>query len=110
MGCLGGGGGAGRAGRAGRVRVRRGAKGAKGDGADGAHAPDPSGVGEFLKLIVDMGKRISVSVCVQLLASNVRSKQPLRSVRIVLLLGVVMYFLFLDAMGNVGMRGPKRGG
>tara|TARA_X000001036_G_scaffold309885_1_gene288610 strand:- start:178 stop:699 length:522 start_codon:yes stop_codon:yes gene_type:complete len=83
-------------------------KGAKGDGADGAHAPDPSGVGEFLKLIVDMGKRISVSVCVQLLASNVRSKQPLRSVRIVLLFGVVMYFLFLDAMGNVGAR--KRAG
>ena len=66
-------------------------KGADGaDGADGAHTPDPSGVGEFLKLIVDMGKRISVSVCVQLLASNVRSKQPLRSVRIVLLFGVVM--------------------
>ena len=27
----------------------------------------PSGLGEFLRLVVDMGKRISVSVCVQLL-------------------------------------------
>ena len=75
--------------------------------APAPHENDPSGLGEFLRLVVDMGKRISVSVCVQLLASNVRSKQPLRSVRIVLLFGVVFYFLFLDAMGTVNTR--KRG-
>ena len=75
--------------------------------APAPHESDPSGLGEFLRLVVDMGKRISVSVCVQLLASNVRSKQPLRSVRIVLLFGVVFYFLFLDAMGTVNTR--KRG-
>lgn len=81
---------------------------APGDEGKVAARRDPSGLAEFLKLLVDMGKRISVSVCVQLLASNVRSKQPLRSVRIVLLFGVVMYFLFLDAMGNVGMRVERR--
>ena len=78
-------------------------------GGTGPHSPDPSGLGAFLTLLVDMGKRISVSVCVQLLASNVRSSAAnSRSIRVVMLLGVVMYFLFLDAMGSVNVRQRSR--
>ena len=73
-------------------------------GGTGPHTPDPSGLGAFLTLLVDMGKRISVSVCVQLLASSARATQVSRPIRVVMLLGVVMYFLFLDALGSVGAR------
>jgi hypothetical protein len=61
-----------------------------------------SGLLEFLLLLVGMAQRISVSVCVQLLASNVRTRQPLRSVRIVTLLAVAIFFLFLDSTSSVG--------
>ena len=61
-----------------------------------------SGLLEFLLLLVGMAQRISVSICVQLLASNVRTRQPLRSVRIVTLLAVAIFFLFLDSTSSVG--------
>jgi hypothetical protein len=69
----------------------------------GARAAAPvSGVVEFLTLLLRMGKRISVSICVQLLASNVRSRQPLRSVRVLSLLAVSVFFLFLESTGSAG--------
>ena len=43
---------------------------------------------EFIGILASLVKRISASVSVQLLAATVVSKQPLRSVRITLLLGV----------------------
>ena len=61
-----------------------------------------SGLIEFASLLVRMAQRISISICVQLLASNVRSKQPLRSVRIVSLLSVSIFFLFLESTSSVG--------
>lgn len=62
-----------------------------------------SGVLEFVGLLLRMAQRISISICVQLLASNVRSRQPLRSVRIVSLLGVSIFFLFLESTSSFGI-------
>lgn len=69
-------------------------------------AAEPSGLAAFLTLLVSMFQRILISVAVQLLASNVRAKQPLRSVRIVSLLGVSVFFTFVQAGSSVG--GGKR--
>jgi hypothetical protein len=63
---------------------------------------EPSGILEFVTLLVRMAQRISISICVQLLASNVRSRQPLRSVRVVSLLAVAIFFLFLESTSSVG--------
>jgi hypothetical protein len=63
--------------------------------------PD-SGILEFMKLLLNMAHRISLSICVQLVSSNVRSKQPLRSVRVVSLLAVSIFFLFLESTSSVG--------
>ena len=61
-----------------------------------------SGITEFAAHLVDIAKRISVSICVQLLASNVRSRQPLRAVRVVSLLAVAIFFLFLESSSSIG--------
>lgn len=68
----------------------------------GEAAPPRSGLLEFFRLFFSMAQRIAVSVCVQLVASNVRTRQPLRSVRIVSLLGVSIFFLFLESTSAVG--------
>lgn len=62
---------------------------------------------EFIGILAALVKRISASVAVQLLAATVVSKQPLRSVRITLLLGVVAYFLFLSESSSFGKRRVK---
>lgn len=69
-----------------------------GAGAASAH----SDVLEFLLVLLRMAHRIAISVCVQLLASNVRTKQPLRSVRIASLLAVSLFFLFLESASRLG--------
>lgn len=72
-------------------------------GSDGSGAPvQPSGLLEFASLLLRMAQRISLSICVQLVASNVRSRQPLRSVRVVSLLAVSIFFLFLESTSSVG--------
>lgn len=68
----------------------------------GADAPRPSGVAEFGTLLLSIAQRISVSICVQLLASNARSRQPLRAVRVVSLLGVAVFFLFIESSSTIG--------
>ena len=90
-------------------RARDGSKGGGGgsirplDAEDVTHgAQRTSGVFEFAILLFNMAQRISLSICVQLLASNVRSRQPLRSVRIVSLLAVSIFFLFLESTSSVG--------
>ena len=70
----------------------------------GRRASPPSGLLEFVNLLVDIARRISVSISVQLLAANVRAKQPQRSVRIVSLLSVAVFFLFLEATSSLGKR------
>lgn len=78
------------------------AKEAKRRRAAGESPPSRSGLLEFFRLFFSMAQRIAVSICVQLVASNVRSRQPLRSVRIVSLLGVSIFFLFLESTSAVG--------
>ena len=63
---------------------------------------------EFIGILASLVKRISASVSVQLLAQTVVSKQPLRSVRVTLLLGVVAYFLFLSESSSFGKRRAGR--
>lgn len=51
-----------------------------------------SGLLNFGALLVDIARRIAISLSVQLLAANVRAKQPNRAVRIVSLLSVAIFF------------------
>ena len=61
----------------------------------------------FLNLLIDVARRISISITVQLLSANVRSKQPQRAVRIVSLLTIAVFFLFLEATSSLGKRGRR---
>jgi hypothetical protein len=94
--------------RAGRVKdgSNGGGGGSENPDTSGGTAPGApratSGIFEFAILLFRMAQRISLSICVQLLASNVRSRQPLRSVRIVSLLAVSIFFLFLESTSSVG--------
>jgi len=63
-----------------------------------------SGLVAFVGLLIDIAKRIAISLSVQLLAANVRAKQPNRSVRIVSLLSVAIFFLFLEASSSIGLK------
>lgn len=63
-----------------------------------------SGLLQFVSLLVDIAKRIAISLTVQLLAANVRAKQPNRVVRIVSLLSVAVFFLFLEASSSIGTK------
>ena len=51
-----------------------------------------SGLLAFGALLVDIARRIAISLSVQLLAANVRAKQPNRAVRIISLLSVAIFF------------------
>ena len=68
---------------------------------------DNSGLTAYLKLLVGIGQRVAVSVAVQLLAANARTKQPLRSVRIVTLLSICIFFIFLSGSASVGTHQAK---
>ena len=63
-----------------------------------------SGLMQFVALLVDIAKRIAISLSVQLLAANVRAKQTNRAVRIVSLLSVAVFFLFLEASSSIGTK------
>jgi len=65
-------------------------------------AAEVSGIFAFMGLFVNIFQRISVSIVVQLLAANVRAQQPLRVVRVLTLLTVAVFFLFLEATATVG--------
>ena len=70
-------------------------------------APDPkvestSGLLAFLALFVRVAQRISMSICVQLIAANVHVTQPLRTVRVFTLMGVAVFFVFLESTATLG--------
>jgi hypothetical protein len=50
----------------------------------------------FLELLLSLAQRISIAVAIQVLAFAVRTTAPSRTVRITTLLGVVLFFLFLE--------------
>jgi|TARA_B110000967_G_scaffold54025_2_gene55403 hypothetical protein len=88
------------------AKVRNTEKGTGGTSEDDTQTP--SGLLEFATLLVRMAQRISISICVQLLSANVRSRQPLRAVRIVSLLAVSIFFLFLESTSGVGQNNHVR--
>lgn len=63
-----------------------------------------SGLASFATLLIDIARRIAISLSVQLLAANVRAKQLNRGVRIVSLLSVAVFFLFLEASSSIGLK------
>lgn len=63
-----------------------------------------SGIVAFGALLLDIARRIAISLSVQLLAANVRARQPERVVRIVSLLSVAVFFLFLEASSSIGLK------
>lgn len=70
-------------------------------------APDPtaadrSGLLAFLALFVKVSQRITMSICVQLIAANVHVTQPLRTVRVFTLMGVAVFFVFLESTATLG--------
>ena len=61
-----------------------------------------SGLLEFLALFVKVAQRITMSIAVQLIASNVKVTQPLRAVRVSTLIGVAVFFVFLESTATLG--------
>ncbi len=67
-----------------------------------------SGLLAFLALFVKVSQRITMAICVQLIAANVHVTQPLRSVRVLTLMGVAVFFVFLESTATVGrVRGRR---
>ena len=72
------------------------------EGEGGQVAPAaPSGLAHFAVLLLSMAQRISTSTAIQLLARGVSTNHPYRAARIVSLLSVSLFFLFLDASSSV---------
>lgn len=61
-----------------------------------------SGILAFVELFVRIAQRISVSVCVQLVARNVVAQQQLRGVRVLTLVAVAVFFVFLESTSRFG--------
>jgi hypothetical protein len=53
---------------------------------------------DFLALLVSICQRILVAISVQLLAASVKAQQPSRLVRTVSLVGLSLFFVFLEAL------------
>ena len=53
---------------------------------------------DFLALVVDILQRILVAISVQLLAASVRSQQESRLVRTVSLIGLAIFFVFVESL------------
>ena len=68
---------------------------------------DNSGLLAFLALFVRVAQRISMSICVQLIAANVHVQQPVRAVRVFTLLGVAVFFVFLESTATLGRVTPR---
>ena len=55
------------------------------------------GLLEFVSLVLSITQRITLSICVQVLAYSVKANQPSRIVRVTTLLGVVVFFVFFES-------------
>ena len=53
---------------------------------------------DFLALVVDILQRILVAISVQLLAASVRAQQESRLVRTVSLIGLAVFFVFVESL------------
>lgn len=50
----------------------------------------------FVTLLVEMAQRISITLAIQLVANTAISHEPLRAVRVLTLLSVAIFFIFLQ--------------
>jgi hypothetical protein len=55
----------------------------------------------FLQLLLEISRRILMSLVIQLVAASVNARQPLRFVRIMSLLSVAIFFLFLQSGASI---------
>lgn len=55
------------------------------------------GLLEFISLLLSITQRISLSISVQVLAVSVKANQPSRLIRVITLLGVVVFFVFFES-------------
>lgn len=55
------------------------------------------GLLEFISLMLSIAQRIALSISVQVLAYSVKANQPSRIVRVMTLLGVVVFFVFFES-------------
>ena len=55
------------------------------------------GLLEFISLMLSIAQRIALSISVQVLAYSVKANQPSRIVRVITLLGVVVFFVFFES-------------
>jgi hypothetical protein len=53
---------------------------------------------DFLALLVSINQRILVAISVQLLAASVKAQQPSRLVRTVSMIGLAVFFVFLESL------------
>jgi len=60
-------------------------------------APKNASLVEFVELLVSIARRIAMSLLVQLVAATAVARQPLRLSRILSLLSVAVFFLFLQS-------------
>jgi hypothetical protein len=62
------------------------------------------GVFGFLHTLVDIATRISISLAIQLLAAGVRARSELRSVRVITLLTLAIFFLVSERASSLTSR------
>ena len=60
-------------------------------------APKPASLVQFAELLISIARRIAMSLLVQLVAATAVARQPLRLSRILSLLSVAVFFLFLQS-------------
>jgi hypothetical protein len=70
---------------------------------EGAPPPVEGGLTHFAEVLLSIGQRIATSTAIQLLARGVSTQHPFRAARVVSLLSVALFFLFLDASSSVAM-------
>lgn len=54
-------------------------------------------IADFLRLFVDISRRIATSLLIQLVANAIVSREPLRASRVVSLLTITIFFVFLQS-------------
>ena len=55
---------------------------------------------DFAHLLLSIARQIAFSITIQLLAASARAREPSRAVRILTLLGLVVFFLFVQSNGS----------
>ena len=65
-----------------------------------AKLQDRRSVLDFASLLVSICSRILIAISIQLLAASVRAQQQSRVVRTVSLIGLAVFFVFVESLSN----------